>query len=79
MKTKLPKGFSSPTALPTDQGGPEWQRENRAWGEANPMRYDWKAPLGVEEFSREVPDAATRLITNACGQGSFLITTIRKP
>lgn len=53
MKDKLPEGFSSPTALPTDQGRPEWQKENRAWWEANPMRYDWKHGLGVSEFSSE--------------------------
>lgn len=53
MKDKLPAGFSSPTALPTDQGQSEWQQENRAWWEANPMRYDWKQRLGVIEFSPE--------------------------
>ena len=53
MKDKLPEGFSSPTALPTEQGQSEWQRENRAWWEAHPMRYDWKDRLGVAEFSRE--------------------------
>ena len=53
MKDKLPEGFSSPTALPTEQGQSEWQRENRAWWEAHPMRYDWKDRLGVAEFSRQ--------------------------
>lgn len=53
MKDKLPQGFSSPTALPNDRGQSEWQQQNRAWWEANPMRYDWKDRLGVAEFSRE--------------------------
>lgn len=53
MKQRLPIGCDSPTALPDDGQRIEWQRENRAWWEANPMRYDWKQSVGHPEFSRE--------------------------
>jgi len=53
MKERLPSGYGSPTSLPDDQQRGEWQRQNTAWWEANPMRYDWKQSLGHPEFSRE--------------------------
>lgn len=53
MKGRLPSGYGSPTSLPDDQQRVEWQRANRTWWEANPMRYDWKQSLGHPEFSRE--------------------------
>ena len=53
MKNQLPDGYSSPTDLPPEDKRTQWQQENRAWWEANPMRYDWKDRLGVTEFSRE--------------------------
>ncbi len=43
--------FGAPIALPADQHGEMWQRQNKAWWEQNPMRYDWNGDLGVEEFS----------------------------
>lgn len=45
--------FPSPTALPwddTEHG--EWQRANRRWWEANPMRYDWNAPVTAAPGTR---------------------------
>jgi hypothetical protein len=51
---KLPDGFHGPTATPPrpdDQR--EWQRRNRSWWEAHPMRYDWRQPVAAPEFSRE--------------------------
>ena len=53
MKERLPSGYGSPTSLPDDKQRAEWQRENRVWWEANPMRYDWKQSVGHPEFSRE--------------------------
>ena len=53
MKNQLPDGYSSPTGLPPEDKRPQWQAENRAWWEANPMRYDWKDKLDTAEFSRE--------------------------
>jgi ubiquinone/menaquinone biosynthesis C-methylase UbiE len=53
MKRNLPSGYSSPTELPPEERRAEWQDRNQAWWESNPMRYDWKEELGVEEFSVE--------------------------
>jgi SAM-dependent methyltransferase len=53
MKPDLPPGFTSPTGLPPEDHRSEWQRRNRSWWEANPMRYDWKEELGLEEYSAE--------------------------
>ncbi len=53
MKDTLPKGYGSPTKLPCEDQREQWQRENRAWWEANPMRYDWNEALAASEFSRE--------------------------
>lgn len=50
---KLPDGFSTPTELPDSQKQQEWQRQNRAWWENNPMRYDWGDRIPAAEFSRE--------------------------
>jgi ubiquinone/menaquinone biosynthesis C-methylase UbiE len=51
---KLPEGFAAPTALPEEaQKQSAWQKQNRAWWENNPMRYDWNDKLGAAEFSRE--------------------------
>ena len=38
--------FDSPTAAPVypDQHD-RWQRANRSWWEAHPMRYDWRQPV----------------------------------
>ncbi len=52
MKQQLPGGYGSPTSLPDEQQRADWQRQNRAWWEANPMRYDWKQSVGQPEFSR---------------------------
>ena len=51
MKAALPQGYGAPTELPRDEHREQWQRENRAWWEANPMRYDWKEALAASEFS----------------------------
>ena len=53
MKVALPNGYRSPTDLPRAEQREEWQQENRAWWEANPMRYDWNESLGASEFSPE--------------------------
>lgn len=53
MTSKLPVGFTSPTALPNKQQQSEWQQSNRAWWERNPMRYDWNGQIQAPEFSRE--------------------------
>lgn len=53
MKDRLPSGYGSPTSLPEERQRADWQRENRAWWEANPMRYDWNEAVAASEFSRE--------------------------
>ena len=50
---KLPQGFETPTALPSEQIQAEWQGRNRAWWQGNPMRYDWTDKIPAAEFSRE--------------------------
>jgi ubiquinone/menaquinone biosynthesis C-methylase UbiE len=60
MKTGLPKGYQSPTGLPPEEQREQWQRENRAWWEANPMRYDWNEALGASEFTRAFYDEIDR-------------------
>jgi len=51
VKHDLPEDYSSPTALPGESRRADWQHRNRSWWEANPMRYDWRDSLAVEEFS----------------------------
>jgi ubiquinone/menaquinone biosynthesis C-methylase UbiE len=53
VKEQLPAGYSSPTDLPPEGRRDDWQRLNRAWWEANPMRYDWRRDVGAQEFSAE--------------------------
>jgi ubiquinone/menaquinone biosynthesis C-methylase UbiE len=60
MKAELPKGYRSPTGLPPEEQREQWQRQNRAWWEANPMRYDWNNALGASEFTREFYDEIDR-------------------
>lgn len=56
-----PDGFDSPVATPTSADhGKAWQEANRDWWESNPMRYDWREALGVEEFSEEFYDEIDR-------------------
>lgn len=51
---KTPTDFVEPTQLPADPGqAAKWQDANRTWWEGHPMRYDWKAPVGKDEFSKE--------------------------
>ena len=39
-------GFERPIQLPRDEEERRrWQMANRAWWEAAPMRYDWRAEL----------------------------------
>ena len=46
------KSFGVPTQLPdTEEQAKAWQAANRAWWEANPMRYDWRTPIEGPEFS----------------------------
>jgi len=51
--------FDSPTAAPVypDQHD-RWQRANRSWWEAHPMRYDWRQPVrgaqGELDWFREI-------------------------
>lgn len=48
------EGFDSPTSLPrTEEQARLWQEANRSWWESRPMRYDWRARIGAEEFSEE--------------------------
>lgn len=54
FKREIPIGFDGPIALPrTPAQGRQWQTANRAWWERHPMRYDWHAEIGGEEFSRD--------------------------
>jgi ubiquinone/menaquinone biosynthesis C-methylase UbiE len=51
---EVPTGFDFPTALPqTAEQAALWQERNRGWWQAHPMRYDWKTPLGIKDFSPE--------------------------
>src|SRR3954453_589103 len=53
-KYKLPRGFSSPTQQPVEETSQLlWQEHNRAWWEANPMRYDWNERIESTALSRE--------------------------
>src|SRR5437868_2451103 len=53
-KYKLPRGFSAPTQQPGEETSQLlWQEHNRAWWEANPMRYDWNERIEWPPFSRE--------------------------
>jgi len=52
-------GFDQPTQLPRDAAEHErWQTANRAWWEAAPMRYDWRAELdervGTKAYFQEI-------------------------
>ena len=48
------EGFETPTMLPRDDGErAAWQKANRDWWEATPMRYDWRESVEVEPNSRE--------------------------
>ncbi len=52
-------GFDDPTRLPNSKAEREaWQQANKAWWEAQPMRYDWRAGLGsdraTEDYFREI-------------------------
>jgi ubiquinone/menaquinone biosynthesis C-methylase UbiE len=49
---KIPAGFAKPTDLPSEQQTSQWQAQNRAWWQKNPMRYDWNDRIPAEEFSR---------------------------
>lgn len=54
LKNNAQAGFSDPIALPQSEDQlREWQRDNYAWWESHPMRYDWTKKLGKGEFSRE--------------------------
>src|SRR3954452_18967607 len=51
---KLPTGLSSPTQQPVEETSQLlWQEHNRAWWEANPMRYDWNECIASTVFTRE--------------------------
>jgi len=47
------RGFVAPTTLPDSAIAADWSRANRDWWESNPMRYDWRTPLGAEPLSRQ--------------------------
>jgi SAM-dependent methyltransferase len=50
----VPDSFDAPEKLPaSDAEAGAWQEANRAFWEANPMRYDWKEPIGFPEGTRE--------------------------
>ena len=50
----MPPGFSRPIAQPEKESDKSlWQTQNRNWWEVNPMRYDWRTPVGLAEFSRD--------------------------
>jgi ubiquinone/menaquinone biosynthesis C-methylase UbiE len=52
-----PEGFSEPTALPeSEEQAAAWQKANRAWWEANPMRYDFTEKVAHEEFTKPFYD-----------------------
>jgi SAM-dependent methyltransferase len=47
------EGFESPTMLPKDDvERAAWQKANKAWWEATPMRYDWREAVALEPYSR---------------------------
>jgi ubiquinone/menaquinone biosynthesis C-methylase UbiE len=50
----VPETFDAPEKLPSSAAEAQaWQDANRGFWEANPMRYDWKDPVGHEEGTRE--------------------------
>jgi len=52
-KDKL-KIFSGGSILPENEGqAKNWQNNNKSWWEKNPMRYDWKEPIGASKFSND--------------------------
>ena len=53
LKKKVAE-FDRPTSLPTnEEQAYDWQKANRSWWEANPMRYDWSQSIDFEEYSKE--------------------------
>lgn len=49
-----PDTFSEPTKLPTtDSERKTWQKANKDWWEATPMRYDWHVPISYPEGTLE--------------------------
>jgi SAM-dependent methyltransferase len=47
-------GFDAPTQLPRGEAQREqWQSANKAWWEASPMRYDWRAAIEAVPGSRD--------------------------
>lgn len=53
-ENKLPKGFETPIAQPTEpELARQWQEQNRQWWEKNPMRYDWNEGINADEHSRK--------------------------
>jgi SAM-dependent methyltransferase len=66
FKDAPPTGFDSPVALPADEAEHEvWQQQNRDWWQKHSMRYDWRAPIPYEEFSREFYDEIDRRFFSA--------------
>ena len=52
--TNKAEGFETPTMLPRDESErAAWQKANRDWWEATPMRYDWRESVEIEPNSRE--------------------------
>ncbi len=66
VNKQLLQDFSSPTQLPAStEEHASWQEANRRWWEDHPMRYDWKASLGLPEFSRTFYAEADRRLFEA--------------
>jgi SAM-dependent methyltransferase len=61
IKDAPPAGFTSPTALPTDESQQRaWQQENQAWWQKHSMRYDFSSPIPYEEFTEPFYDEIDR-------------------
>jgi ubiquinone/menaquinone biosynthesis C-methylase UbiE len=54
FKETAPSGFDNPTVLPSsEKQAVEWQEQNYAWWQNNPMCYNWATPIPYPESSRE--------------------------
>jgi SAM-dependent methyltransferase len=61
LKEGPPAGFTSPTALPTDDSqNLDWQQQNKDWWQKHSMRYDFTTPIPYEEFTAAFYDEIDR-------------------
>ena len=60
LKSYRVGSIPQPRLPETAEQASQWQDRNRSWWQAHPMRYDWKTPLGIKDFSREFYDEIDR-------------------